>query len=118
MSKKKKILPPIEERTLALVFESCDDMRQWRAWYVDGGGQESASYNVNWKLSKEDVLIMEGDPGRCPECRSCNILDLADDDSHNVKRIEFIIERNKLKTPKKQYLCEDCHHNFHPPEDE
>jgi len=120
---KKKNLIPIEERSLTLVFESPDDVGQWIAWYLDGGGEQTANYYTNlkeshWHKKKDKTLVLEGDPLRCPECRSTNRLDLADDSDYNIKRIEWVCENARIKVPKKQFLCEDCGHNFEPPEEE
>jgi hypothetical protein len=120
---KKKNLIPEEERSLTLIFQSPDDVEQWIAWYLDGGGEQVANYYSNldeskWQKKKGKTLVLEGDNLRCPECRSTNYLDLADGNEYVVKRIQSLIDMHNLKVPKKQFLCEDCHNNYEPPEED
>jgi len=111
---KKKNLIPTEERTLTLIFASEEDLEQWLAVYMDGGGSDTCNYEINigestYKNKTNKTAVMEVGGEQCPECKSCNILDQTDPQDFIQKRIEYHGKGRKLN---KQYLCEDCQHNF------
>ena len=116
MKKKKTNLNPIEERTLTLHFDSSEDMEQWVDWYGKGADID-ANYAVDLERSawqEKKILYLAGDPYRCTECKSANYLDVADTNEHNQKRLQYLLDNSKKlkKSVRKQYICEDCHHNY------
>jgi hypothetical protein len=111
---KKKNLIPLTERTLSLIFESEEDLEQWLALYMDSGGSDACSYDVDIKESTyknkvNKTAVMKAVGEQCPECKSTDILDQTDDRDFIQKRIDYHGKGMKLN---KQFVCENCQHNF------
>ena len=67
MKKRKKVKPkPKGKKSLTLYFDTEEGIYNFKAWYIDGGGEQQANYlTEDWD---KDWMYLKASDLACPKC--------------------------------------------------